>query len=74
VVHCPAVARPDRLFTPRLRLGVGLVAAGLGLLVVSAKLVSVPRPAGIAGGIGLALAGLVVVMIEALSDPPDQSR
>jgi hypothetical protein len=34
----------------------------------------VPRPAGIAGGIGLALAGLVVVMIEALSDPPDQSR
>jgi hypothetical protein len=74
VLHCPAVTRPDPIFTPRLALGVALVAVGLGLLFLSAKVVTVPRPTGIAAGIVCAVAGLVVVMVEALRDPPDQSR
>jgi hypothetical protein len=68
------VTGPDRIFTPRLRLGVGLGLAGLALLFLSAKVVTPPRPAGIATGIVLAVAGLVVVIVEALRDPPDQSR
>jgi hypothetical protein len=32
-----------------------------------------PVPAGIAGGIALAIAGLVVVIVEALREPPEES-
>jgi hypothetical protein len=68
------VTRPDQIFSPRLALGVGLIAIGLGLLFLSAKALAAPWRPGIVAGIIGAVAGLVVVMVEALRDPPDQSR
>jgi hypothetical protein len=67
--------QPERIFTPRLRVGVGLLAFGLGLMFLAAKVLPAPVPAGIAGGITLAVAGFVTLIVEALRDPPtDQSR
>ncbi len=60
---------PDEpVFTPRLQLGFGLLAFGLGLMFLSGKVLPAPVPAGIAGGITLAAAGFVVVVVEALRD------
>ena len=60
----------ERVFTPRLQLGFGLLAFGLGLMFFSGKVLPAPLPAGIAGGIALGIAGFVVVVVEALRDPP----
>lgn len=60
----------EPIFTPRLQLGGGLLAFGLGLMFLSAKVLPAPLPAGIAGGITLAIAGFVVVVVEALREPP----
>lgn len=64
---------PEPIFTPHLQLGLGLLAGGLGLMFLSGKVLPAPLPAGIAGGISLAVAGFVVVVVEALRDSPDRS-
>jgi hypothetical protein len=68
---------PEPVLTPRLRLGFGMLAFGLGLMFFSGKVLPSPLPAGIAGGITLGIAGLVVVIVDALREPPEgpaQSR
>ncbi len=65
----PAPAPPEPVFTPRLQLGFGLLAFGIGLMFLSGKVLPAPVPAGIAGGISLAVAGFVVVVVEALREP-----
>jgi hypothetical protein len=63
----------EPVLTPRLRFGFGMLAFGLGLMFFSGKVLPNPLPAGIAGGIALAIAGLVVVIVEALREPPEGS-
>ncbi len=63
----------EPVLTPRLRLGFGMLAFGIGLMFFSGKVLPMPIPAGIAGGIALAIAGLVVVIVEALREPPEGS-
>ena len=69
--------RPDEssepVVTPRLRLGFGMLAFGIGLMFFSGKVLPMPIPAGIAGGIFLGIVGLVVVIVEALREPPEES-
>ncbi len=60
----------EPVFTPRLQVGFGLLAIGLGLMFLSGKVLANPLPAGIAGGIAVGLAGFVMVVVEALRDPP----
>lgn len=64
---------PEPVLTPRLRLGFGMLAFGIGLMFFSGKVLPHPLPAGIAGGIALAIAGFVVVIVEALREPPEGS-
>jgi hypothetical protein len=64
---------PEPVLTPRLRLGFGLLAFGIGLMFLSGKTLSHPVPAGIAGGIALGIVGLVMVIVEALREPPEGS-
>jgi hypothetical protein len=64
---------PEPVLTPRLRLGFGMLAFGIGLMFFSGKVLPNPLPAGIAGGIALAIAGFVVVIVEALREPPEGS-
>ncbi len=64
---------PERVFTPRLQLGCGLLAFGLGLMFLAGKVLPAPVPLLIAGGILLAAAGFVVVLAEALRDDPEAS-
>ncbi|MBI2466445.1 MAG: hypothetical protein HYV62_01275 [Candidatus Rokubacteria bacterium] len=64
----PTDPHDEPVFTPRLQLGFGLLAFGLGLMFLSGKVLPAPVPAGIAGGITLAAAGFVVVVVEALRD------
>jgi hypothetical protein len=66
----PTEPPPERIFTPRLQLGFGLLAFGIGLMFFAGKVLPTPVPAAIAGGITLAIVGFVVVVIEALRDPP----
>jgi len=63
---------PEPVLTPRLRLGFGMLAFGLGLMFFSGKVLPNPLPAGIAGGITLGIAGLVVVIVDALREPPEE--
>ena len=63
----------EPILTPRLRLGLALLAFGLGLMFLGGKVLSRPMPALIAGGIGLALVGLVLVMVDGLREPPDDA-
>jgi hypothetical protein len=63
----------EPVLTPRLRLGFGMLAFGLGVMFLSGKTLPAPVPAGIAGGITLAIVGLVVVFVEALREPPEGS-
>ncbi len=60
----------EPILTPRLRLGFGLIAWGLGLMFLSGKVLPAPVPAGIAGGIALSVTGFVIVVVEALRDSP----
>ena len=72
----PEPIRPEPVFTPRLQVGFGLLAFGLGLLFLAGKVLPAPVPAGIAGGITLAVVGFVIVVVEALRDPtgePEES-
>ena len=64
---------PEPVLTPHLRLGFGMLAFGIGLMFFSGKVLPTPLPAGIAGGIALGIAGLVVVIVEALREPPEGS-
>jgi hypothetical protein len=64
---------PEPVLTPRLRLGFGMMAFGVGLMFLSGKVLPHPVPAGIAGGITLGIAGLVVVIVDALRDPPEDA-
>ena len=59
---------PEAVFTPRLRIGFGLLAFGIGLMFFAGKVLPNPVPSGIGTGIAVALAGLVVVVVEALRD------
>jgi hypothetical protein len=68
VVTPPSEPTPEPVLTPRLRLGIGLMALGLGFMFISGKVLPSPVPAGIAGGIALAVGGFVVVVVEALRD------
>lgn len=61
---------PEPVFTPRFRLGFGLLAFGLGLMFFAGKVLGAPAPSGIAGGIAIAIAGFVLVVVEALRDAP----
>lgn len=63
-------ATPERVFTPRLQLGLGLLAFGLGLMFLAGKVLPAPVAPLIAAGIVLAAAGFVVVLAEALRDEP----
>ncbi len=63
---------PEPVFTPRLQLGFGLIALGVGLMFLAGKVLPAPIPAAIAGGITLAFAGFVVVVLEALREPARQ--
>ena len=63
----------EPVLTSRLRLGFGMLAFGLGLMFFSGKVLPNPLPAGIAGGITLAICGLVVVIVDALREPPEGS-
>jgi len=63
----------EPVLTPRLRLGFGMLAFGLGLMFFSGKVLPQPVPAGIASGIMLGIVGLVVVIVEALREPPEGS-
>jgi hypothetical protein len=60
----------EPIFTPRLQVGFGLLAFGVGLMFLAGKVLPTPVPAAIAGGITLAIAGFVVLVVEALRDPP----
>jgi hypothetical protein len=62
----------EPIFTPRLQLGFGLLAFGVGLMFLAGKVLPAPIPAAIAGGITLAMAGFVVVVLEALREPTGQ--
>jgi hypothetical protein len=64
----PAGSEP--VLTPPLRLGFGLLAVGLGVMFFCAKVLPRPLAGGIASGIVLAVAGLVVAIVEALREPP----
>jgi hypothetical protein len=64
---------PEPVLTPRLRLGLALLAFGLGLMLLGGKVLVRPVPLAIAGGIALALVGLTLVMVEGLREPPDGS-
>ena len=64
---------PEPVLTPRLRLGFGVLAFGIGLMFLSGKTLPYPVPAGIAGGITLGIVGLVMVIVEALREPPEGS-
>jgi hypothetical protein len=66
-------ATSEPVLTPRLRLGFGMLAFGIGLMFFSGKVLPLPVPTGIAGGIALAIAGFVVVIVEALREPPEES-
>jgi hypothetical protein len=63
---------PNRepVFTPRFRLGFGLLAFGLGLMFFSGKVLTTPLAGGIATGIAVAVAGFILVIVEALRDSP----
>jgi hypothetical protein len=63
----------EPVLTPRLRLGFGMLAFGIGLMFFSGKTLPSPVAAGIAGGITLGIVGLVVVIVEALREPPEGS-
>lgn len=65
-----AMEPTDPIFTSRLQTGFGLAALGLGVMFACGKVLPAPLPAGIAGGIALAVAGFVLVVVEALRDPP----
>ncbi len=62
---------PEPVLTPRLRVGFGLLALGIGIMFLSGKVLGHPLPVGIAGGITIGIVGLVVVIVEALREPPD---
>lgn len=64
----PTEPAPEPVLTPRFRFGLGLMALGIGLMFISGKVLPTPLPAGIATGITLAVAGFVVVVVEALRD------
>lgn len=64
----PSEPTPEPVLTPRLRLGIGLMALGLGFMFISGKVLPSPVPAGIAGGIALAVGGFVLLVVEALRD------
>jgi CRISPR-associated Cas5-like protein len=64
---------PEPVLTPRLRLGFGLLAFGIGLMFFSGKTLPQPLPSGIAGGIALGIVGFVMVIVEALREPPEGS-
>jgi hypothetical protein len=64
---------PEPVLTPRLRLGFGMLAFGVGFMFFSGKVLPNPLPAGIASGIALGIAGFVVVIVEALREPPEGS-
>jgi hypothetical protein len=68
VIPAPAPP-PEPVFTPRLLLGFGLMSFGIGLMFLAGKVLAAPVPAAIAGGIALAIAGFVVVVVEALREP-----
>ena len=63
----------EPVLTPRLRLGFGMLAFGIGFMFFSGKVLPNPLPAGIASGIALGIAGFVVVIVEALREPPEGS-
>ena len=60
----------EPIFTPRLQIGFGLLAFGVGLMFFAGKVLPTPVPAAIAGGITLAIVGFVVLVVDALRDPP----
>jgi hypothetical protein len=63
-------AAREPILTPRLRIGLGLLALGLGIMFFCGKVVPSPIASAIAGGIALATAGFVLVIVESLREPP----
>jgi hypothetical protein len=64
------IATREPVLTPLLRVGLGLLAFGLGLMFLCGKVLPAPMAAGIAGGIALATAGFVLAIVESLREPP----
>jgi hypothetical protein len=63
-------AAREPVLTPRLRIGLGLLTFGLGLMFLCGKVLPAPVASGIAGGIALATAGFVLALVESLREPP----
>lgn len=61
-------AEDEPIFTRLMRAGFGLLAFGLGLMFFSGKVLPTPLPVGIALGILLGLAGLVLVIYEGIRE------
>jgi hypothetical protein len=61
----------EPVLTPRLRLGLGALALGLGSMFLFGKVLPSPLAAGIAASIAVAAAGFVLVIVEALRSPPE---
>jgi hypothetical protein len=63
----------EPVLTPRLRLGFGLLAFGIGLMFLAGKVLPQPVPGAIAAGITLGVVGLVVVIVEGLREPQESA-
>ena len=66
-------ATREPVLTPRLLIGLGLIALGLGLMFFFGKVLPAPVGSGIAGGIAIAATGLVLTIAESLREPPDRA-
>jgi hypothetical protein len=60
--------RDEKVFTRGMRAGAGALALGLGVMFLSGKVLSPALAAGIALGIVIALAGLVLIIWEGIRD------
>ena len=63
----------EPVLTPRLLTGLGLIALGLGLMFLFGKVLPAPVPAGIAGGIAIAVIGFMLTVVESLREPPERA-
>ena len=60
--------RDDKVFTRGMKVGIGAMALGLGVMFFSGKVLTPAVAGGIALGISVALAGLILVIWEGIRD------
>ena len=70
VVECPysMTELNEKVFTRGMKAGFGALALGVGVMFVSGKVLSPALAAGIALGIVIGLAGLVLIIWEGIRD------